>query len=57
MNQQERQTQVEYLNGLLDRMMEQYLSAGGLSPREGESLSPALFHKLYRAIMAEGYGQ
>ena len=57
MNQQERHTQVEYLNGLLDRLMEQYLSAGGLSQREGEPLSPALFHKLYRAIIAEGYGQ
>ena len=56
MNQQQTPIQVEYTNTLLDRLVEHYLTAP--TPRKTESvrLTPVLFHKLYRAIMAEGYG-
>ena len=57
MNQQQAPTQVEYTNTLLDRLVEHYLTATTPDQTERDRLTPVLFHKLYRAIMAEGYGQ
>jgi hypothetical protein len=57
MNQQQTQTTAEYKDVLLNRLLEQYLENRSIPDLEGKSLTPALFHRLFRAIAAEGYGQ
>ncbi len=57
MNQQPIPAQVEHEDMLLDRLVEQYLAAVALPGDEPRRLTPALFHRLYRAIKAEGYGR
>ncbi len=53
-----RQTQDEapYTNAILNRLVEHYLADSPLPGKNGE-LSITLFHRLYRYVMAEGYGE
>jgi hypothetical protein len=58
MNEQEPQPSVReaYVDELIERLMQQYLTAQLLPGSNRRELSPQLLHKLCRAIMAEGYG-
>ena len=47
---------VEYADAILDRLVEQYLAGSPLPGTRGQ-LSIVLFHRLYRYVMAEGYGE
>ncbi len=60
MEQQQTQGNVEYVDTLLDRLLEQYLTRTALPNKEdraGRPLTPALFHVLARCVIAEGYGE
>lgn len=52
------QTQADtaYTNAILDRLVEHYLADSPLPGNNGE-LSITLFHRLYRYVMVEGYGE
>ncbi len=45
-----------YMNAILDRLVEHYLGDTPLPNNNGQ-LSITLFHRLYRHVMAEGYGK
>ena len=57
MNEQQTQQQTEWTNATLDRLVENYLSNAEVPWKDGANLSPAVFHKMLRAILAEGYGR
>ena len=42
---------------LHDRLVEHFLNATPLPGSAHERLTPTLFHRIYRAIAAEGYGR
>jgi hypothetical protein len=56
---QQRQTQgdVEYVNGILKRLQQHYLNSTALPSQEGQPLTLTLLYRLYRYVIAEGYGQ
>ncbi len=57
MNKRQTQRDVQYTNGILDHLLEQYL-AGNIPPNQaGEPVTITLFHRLSRAVLAEGYGE
>lgn len=47
----------EYTNAIINRLVEHYLARRPMPGKEGEPLSIERFHRLYCAIMAEGYGK
>ncbi len=60
MEQQQTQGNVDYVDTLLDRLLEQYLTRTALPNKEdraGRHLTPTLFHVLARCVIAEGYGE
>ena len=59
MNQYQAPAQADYTEKLVDRLVENYLAANEVpsGAESGKQLTPALFHKIFRAIQAEGYGE
>ncbi len=53
-----RQTQADspYTSAILDRLVEHYLADSPLPGNNGV-LTITLFHRLYRYVMVEGYGE
>ena len=57
MEQQQTQGDVQYMDGILNRLLEHYLTSEMLPGKEEERLSPTLFHRLARCVVNEGYGE
>ena len=58
MNQQQyTQGTAEYVDTLIRRLLERYLTSEALPGSAEKTLTPALVHALSRSIMAEGYGE
>ncbi len=62
MNQQQTQDQqtqqgAVYTNEILRRLVEHYLDAESLPSKADRPLTVTLFHRLYRCVMTEGYGE
>ena len=47
----------EYVDELIERLMNMYLMSQPLPDRRASELTPKVLHNLCRAIMAEGYGR
>jgi hypothetical protein len=47
---------VDYLNRILQHLLEQYLGREAL-PNQAAPISITLVHQIYRHVIAEGYGQ
>ncbi len=52
---QEMVADVEYIDALVERLVEHYLARTPLASKEVKPLTITLFHHLYCHIMAEGY--
>ncbi len=46
-----------YINALVDRLAEQYLARTATPAPNGAPLTIERFHRLYRCVLAEGYGR
>ena len=58
MNQhQHTHDEVAYVDALLKRLLEHYLTNTALPSQAEKALTPALVHLLSRCVIAEGYGQ
>ena len=57
MEQQQTQDNVQYMDGILNRLLEHYLTSATLPGKEGQRLSATLFHHLARCVVGEGYGE
>ena len=45
-----------YITALVNRLAEQYLARTALPGPDGAPLTIERFHRLYRCVLAEGYG-
>ncbi len=57
MEQQQTQGDILYMDGILSRLLEHFLSGEPLPDKEQDVISPVLFHRLARCVVGEGYGQ
>jgi hypothetical protein len=46
-----------YINALVDRLAAQYLARTATPGPNGAPLTIERFHRLYRCVLAEGYGR
>ena len=56
MNEQQTQDAMAYKDVILQRLVEHYLTHAALPDQEAERVTLRIFHRLYRAVLAEGYG-
>ena len=57
MDQQETRDDLAYMDEMLRRLLEHYLTGTSLPGNAGARVSMTLLHRLARCIVTEGYGQ
>ncbi len=57
MDQQETRDDLAYMDEILRRLLEHYLTGTSLPGNAGARVSMTLLHRLARCIVTEGYGQ
>jgi hypothetical protein len=57
MKRQQLEQDAAYVDALIERLCEHYLTRTPLPGSEPEPLNAAAFYRFYRYVIAEGYGQ
>ncbi len=55
--QQQTQGNIAYTNAIIERLRERYLNQMTLPRTDAKPLTITEFYRLYRHVIAEGYGQ
>ncbi len=56
MDEKQTQHDLEYINSVLDRLLERYLARVPIPDNEDRQIDVTLLHRLAFAVVAEGYG-